>query len=42
MDAKVFELDSRMETLREKLASFPAALTKDYQDRLATHGISSA
>lgn len=34
MDAKFFELDSRMETLRAKLASFPAVLMKDYQDRL--------
>jgi Fic family protein len=34
MDAKFFELDSRMETLRAKLAGFPVALTKDYQDRL--------
>jgi Fic family protein len=34
MDAKFFELDSRSETLRTKLASFPASLIKDYQDRL--------
>lgn len=34
MDAKFFELDSQMESLRGKLAGFPAQLTKDYQDRL--------
>jgi Fic family protein len=34
MDAKLFELDSRMEVLREKLTKFPRAVTKDYQDRL--------
>jgi Fic family protein len=34
MDAKFFELDSRMEALRAKLAAFPTSLTKDYQDRL--------
>jgi Fic family protein len=34
MDAKFFELDSRMEALRGKLATFPASLMKDYQDRL--------
>ncbi|MES1171973.1 MAG: Fic family protein [Bacteroidota bacterium] len=34
MDAKFFELDSRMEALRAKLATFLPNLTKDYQDRL--------
>lgn len=34
MDAKLFELDARMEGLRTRLASFPAAIAKDYQDRL--------
>lgn len=34
MDAKFFELDSRMEALRAKLATFPGSLMKDYQDRL--------
>jgi Fic family protein len=34
MDAKFFEIDSRMEALRAKLATFPAGLMKDYQDRL--------
>ena len=34
MDAKLFELDSRMEVLREKLTKFPPAVTKDYRDRL--------
>lgn len=34
MDAKFFELDSRMEALRGKLAKFPGPLMKDYQDRL--------
>src|SRR6185503_12543593 len=34
MDAKFFDLDSQMESLRSKLATFPATLTKDYQDRL--------
>ena len=34
MDAKFFELDSRMDALRGKLAAFPATLMKDYQDRL--------
>ena len=34
MDAKFFELDSRMEALRAKLATFPPGLMKDYQDRL--------
>lgn len=34
MDAKFTELDSRMERLRAKLASFPANITADYRDRL--------
>ena len=34
MDAKFFDLDSQMESLRSKLATFPATLTKNYQDRL--------
>jgi Fic family protein len=34
MDAKLFELDARAETLRDKLTKFPSAVTKDYQERL--------
>ena len=34
MDAKFTELDSRMERLRAKLASFPTSITADYRDRL--------
>jgi len=34
MDAKLFELDARAEALRDKLTKFPAAVTKDYQERL--------
>src|SRR3954465_9669748 len=34
MDSKLFELDARMDVLRAKMASFPARITKDYQDRL--------
>src|SRR3954453_7719965 len=34
MDAKLFELDVRAQGLREKLVKFPAAIIKDYQDRL--------
>jgi len=34
MDAKLFELDARMEGLRAKLAAFPPAIAKDYQERL--------
>jgi Fic family protein len=34
MDSKLFELDGKMDTLRAKVASFPARITKDYQDRL--------
>jgi hypothetical protein len=34
MDSKLFELDAKMDALRAKLASFPARITKDFQDRL--------
>ena len=34
MDAKFFEMDTKMEALRAKTASFPAKILKDYQDRL--------
>jgi Fic family protein len=34
MDAKFFELDSRMELLRNKLTAFPPAIARDYQQRL--------
>src|SRR5258706_5321557 len=34
MDAKFFELDARMETLRGKQNGFPANIRKTYQDRL--------
>jgi len=34
MDAKFFELDAKMDVLRNKLASFPSNIIKDYQDRL--------
>ena len=34
MDSKLFELDARMDALRAKVASFPARITKDFQDRL--------
>ena len=34
MDSKLFELDGKMEALRSRMASFPARITKDYQDRL--------
>src|SRR3954471_11281492 len=34
MDAKFFEMDTKMEALRAKTASFPPAIAKDYQDRL--------
>src|SRR5919205_1272488 len=34
MDTKLFELDAKMDALRAKLASFPARITKDFQDRL--------
>jgi Fic family protein len=34
MDSKLFELDARMDGLRSRVASFPARVTKDFQDRL--------
>ena len=34
MDAKFFELDTKMEALRTKTAAFPAKILKDYRDRL--------
>ena len=34
MDAKFFEIDTKMEALRAKTASFPAKILKDYRDRL--------
>jgi Fic family protein len=34
MDSKLFELDGKMDALRTRMASFPARITKDYQDRL--------
>ncbi|HVZ71770.1 MAG TPA: Fic family protein [Polyangia bacterium] len=34
MDAKFFELDAKMESLRGKQNSFPASILKTYQDRL--------
>jgi Fic family protein len=34
MDAKFFEIDTKMETLRNRTASFPAKILKDYRDRL--------
>jgi Fic family protein len=34
MDAKFFELDTKMEALRGKTGRFPAKILKDYQDRL--------
>ena len=34
MDSKLFELDARMDSLRSRMASFPARVTKDFQDRL--------
>ena len=34
MDAKFFELDAKMETLRGKQSSFPGNILKTYQDRL--------
>jgi Fic family protein len=34
MDSKLFELDARMDGLRSRMASFPARVTKDFQDRL--------
>lgn len=34
MDAKFFELDAKMETLRQRMAPFSTQVAKDYQDRL--------
>jgi len=34
MDSKLFELDAKMDALRAKLSSFPARVTKDFQERL--------
>jgi Fic family protein len=34
MDSKLFELDAKMDALRAKLTSFPARITKDFQERL--------
>ena len=34
MDAKFFELDTKMEALRGKTGRFPAKILKDYRDRL--------
>ena len=34
MDGKLFELDAKMDALRAKVTSFPARITKDFQDRL--------
>jgi Fic family protein len=34
MDSKLFELDAKMDALRAKVTSFPARITKDFQDRL--------
>jgi len=34
MEAKFFELDARMETLRSKMTSFPERVTRDYRDKL--------
>jgi Fic family protein len=34
MDAKFFEIDTKMETLRNRTAAFPAKILKDYRDRL--------
>ena len=34
MDSKLFELDARMDNLRSRMSSFPARVTKDFQDRL--------
>jgi Fic family protein len=34
MDAKFFEIDTKMETLRTRTAAFPAKILKDYRDRL--------
>ena len=34
MDSKLFELDAKMDALRAKVTSFPARITRDFQDRL--------
>jgi Fic family protein len=34
MDSKLFELDAKMDALRARTTSFPARITKDFQDRL--------
>ena len=34
MDAKLFELDTKMEALRGQMASFPDNIVADYQERL--------
>lgn len=34
MDAKLFELDTKMEALRGQMASFPDNIVRDYQERL--------
>src|SRR5581483_4351312 len=34
MDARFFEMDTKMEALRNRMASFPAKILKDYRDRL--------
>jgi Fic family protein len=34
MDAKFFEIDTKMEALRQKTAVFPPKILKDYRDRL--------
>jgi Fic family protein len=34
MDAKFFEIDTKMEALRNRMVSFPAKILKDYRDRL--------
>lgn len=34
MDAKFFELDTKMEAVRQRLAGVPAAIRKDYEEKL--------
>ena len=34
MDAKLFELDTKMEALRGQMAGFPNSIVNDYQERL--------
>src|SRR3954453_7941072 len=34
MDAKFFEIDTKMEALRNRTAGFPLKIQKDYRDRL--------